>query len=200
MNTNDPSGSELTSENPGTPQTSLIFTGVVCWALVSFGCYGLKILMQERPEFVGQPLRVTKAELVQEAPKIVVRKLSDDISAIKPVQPEDSDVRFDLNGRRDYRGLRTIIDMSGGFQGRYLLTNQFDEPMFVLFKCPHPHTESGESQSLQAGELRLRASAPGVQENSKEAWFWSGVIDQHSSASIDVSYQVASLKGVSYKV
>jgi len=109
-------------------------------------------------------------------------------------------VRFDVSGRRDYRGLRTILDMSGGFQGRYMVSNQFDEPMFVLFKCPHPRTEDGDNQSLQAGELRLQASTAGVQESSKEAWFWSGVIDQHTSASIDVSYTVASLKGVSYRV
>ena len=62
------------------------------------------MLMQERPEFVGQPMRVSMAELVQDSPQIVVRKVSDDVSVIKAIQPESSEVSFDMQGRRDYRG------------------------------------------------------------------------------------------------
>ena len=100
--------------------------------------------MQERPEFVGQPVRTTKAELVQDSPQVVIRKVGDDVSAVKPAQPESSDVLFDMQGRRDYRGLRTIMDMSGVFRASYLLTNHFEEPIFVLFKCPHPRAQNSE--------------------------------------------------------
>src|SRR5204862_2053966 len=92
-----------------------VTAALLSWAVISAGFFGLKVLMEERPEFVGQPLRVTKGELVQESPRVVVRKVNEDISVIRPAQPEFSDVRFDMNGRRDYRGLRTIRDMSGEF-------------------------------------------------------------------------------------
>src|SRR5688572_25967247 len=135
MNANDPV--------PGTrppaallhPLAAPVTAGLLSWAAISFGFFGLKMLMQERPEFVGQPMRVTSAELVQESPQVVARKVSDDLSVIKPVQPDSSDVRFDMQGRRDYRGLRTIMDMSGEFRARYVLTNEFEEPIFILFKC-----------------------------------------------------------------
>src|SRR6185503_8259607 len=181
------------------PLFTPIAAGLLSWGAISIGFFGLKTLMQERPEFVGQPLRVTKAELVQESPQVVVRKVSDDISVIKPIQPGSSDVHFDMKGRRDYRGLRTIRDMSGEFRARYLLTNSFEEPLFVLFKCPHPRTQNEESQNLLAGELRLQAP-DGTQENTKDAWFWSGTLEARSSASIEISYHVASLKGVTYRV
>jgi hypothetical protein len=182
------------------PLRPAITAGLASWVAISLGFLGLKMLMQERPEFVGEPLRVTRAGLVQDSPQIVVRKVSDDILVIKPTEPEFSDIRFDMKGRRDYRGLRTIIDMSGQFRARYVLTNAFVEPVFVLFKCPHPRTANEETQSLPAGELRLQTSAPGEQENTKDAWFWSGTIEAYGSASIEISYQCASLKGVSYRV
>src|SRR5438477_5144484 len=96
--------------------SSAIVAGLVCWLAISCGFFGLKLLMEERPEFVGQPMRVTQAELVQESPQVVSRKVSDDISVIRPTQPESSNIRFDMNGRRDYRALRTITDMSGEFR------------------------------------------------------------------------------------
>ena len=177
-----------------------VTAGLISWVAISLGFFGLKMLMQERPEFVGQPMRLTRAELVQDSPQIVVRKVDDDILVIKPAQPEFSDVRIDMKGRRDYRGLRTIMDMSGEFRARYTLTNAFAEPIFVLFKCAHPRTESGDSQTLPAAELRLQTSANGDQENTKDAWFWSGTIEARGSAVIEISYQCASLKGVSYRV
>ena len=182
------------------PFSPAVTAGLASWLAISLGFLGLKMLMQERPEFVGQPMRTTRAELVQEAPQVVVRKVGDDISVIKPTQPEASEVRFDMKGRRDYRGLRTIMDMSGDFRASYVLTNAYPEPVFVLFKCPHPRTENGDGPGLLAGELRLQTPAAGEQENTKDAWFWSGRIEPHGSVSIEVSYQCGSLKGVSYRV
>ena len=83
-------------------------------------------------------MRTNSAELIQESPRVGARKVGDDVSVIKPVQPEFSEVRFDMSGRRDYRGLRTIRDMSGEFHASYVLTNSLEEATFVLFKCPHP--------------------------------------------------------------
>ena len=174
--------------------------GLVSWLLMSLGFFGLKILMQERPEFVGQPVRTTKAELVQESPQVVVRKVGDDVSVIKAGQPDSSDVVFEMQGRRDYRGLRTIMDMSGVFRASFVLTNSFEEPIFVLFKCPHPRAQNSDDQSLLAGELKLQSSVPGEVESSKNAWFWTGMLAPHASADIQISYHVASLKGVTYRV
>jgi len=39
----------------------------------------------------------------------------------------------------------------------------------------------------------LQASASGVQENVKDAWFWSGSLEA-TVGEHDISYQVASLK------
>jgi len=175
-------------------------TALLSWAAISLGFLGLKLLMEERPEFVGQPMRVTQAELIQESPQVITRKVRDDISAIKLAQPDSSDVRFEMDGRRDYRGLRTIRDMSGEFRARYVLTNSLEEPVFVLFKCPHPRTENGDSQSLLAGDLKLQASVQGVQDSTTNAWFWSGTLESRSSANMEVSYRVASLKAVNYRV
>jgi hypothetical protein len=185
---------------PPSPLAGVITVGLFCWVAISCGFFGLKMLMEERPEFVGQPMRITQAELVQESPRIVMRKFTDDISVIKAAPPEFSDVRFDIAGRRDYRGLRTIRDMSGQFRARFVLSNSFEEPVFVLVKCPHPRTENGDSQTALAGELRLQASTSGLQEASKDAWIWSGSLPKQSSANIDISYRVASLKAVTYKV
>ena len=176
----------------------LIATGLGCWVVIAFSFLGLHILMEERPEFVGQPMSAAKTELIQEAPRVVVRKLSDDVAVIKTAQPESSEVSFEMRGRRDYRGLRTVMDMAGEFHARHVLVNAFDEPVFVLFKCPHPRAE-GEA-GLQASGLKLTASAPGVQENAKDAWLWSGQLAAHGTVSVDVSYQAAALKGVSYRL
>jgi hypothetical protein len=183
-----------------TPLFSPVFAGILSWIAISLGFYGLKMLMHERPEFVGPPMRATQTELVQESPQIVIRKSSDDISVIKPAQPETSDVMFTMIGRRDYRGLQTTLDMSGEFRAKYILTNSFAEPQFVLFKCPHPRAEQSENQSVLAGDLKLQASLPGHQESTKEAWFWSGTIAPHGVAEVEVSYHVTALKGVTYRV
>ncbi len=177
-----------------------VAAGLICWAAISLGFLGLKILMQQRPQFVGPPMTATKAILVQESPQIVTRKVSDDVSVIKPAQPASADVRFDMTGRRDYRGLKTISDMSGQFRADYVLTNSFDEALFVLLKCAHPHSDSETGQGLLAGGLRLQASVPGVEENVKDAWLWSGTIAPRSAVTVSISYEVASLRGVTYKI
>ncbi|MBE0545149.1 MAG: hypothetical protein IH623_27740 [Verrucomicrobia bacterium] len=204
MNNSIPSAGQDSSATPPTPATgplvAPITAGLLSWGAIAIGFLGLKILMQERPEFVGPPIRSTKAELVQESPQVVARKVSDDVSVIKPVQPQFSDVQINMQGRRDYRGLRTVLDMSGEFRARYSVTNAFEEPLFVLFKCPHPRTERGDNQGLLAGELRLQSSVNGVQENVRDAWIWSGTLEPHTAASLEVSYHVGSLQGISYRV
>src|SRR5204863_7898207 len=100
------------------------------------------MLMQERHEYVGEPMRIRQAELIQDSQRVISRKVTDDISVIKGAQPESSDITFEMTGRRDYRGLRTIRDMAGGFLGEFVITNAAEEASFVLFKCPHPRTEN----------------------------------------------------------
>lgn len=207
MITNDPSTGErpaaaprpVSSPLPCRPSFGTIAAGLLAWAAISAGFFGLKMLMEDRPEFVGQPASGLKAEMIQESPRVVTRKISDDVSVIKPMQPEHSEVRFDMTGRRDYRGLRTIVDMSGDFHAQFGLTNGLDEAVFVLFKCPHPRTGTPNGGSLPASGLRLQSSANGVQENTGDAWLWSGALEAHASANIDISYQVASLKGATYR-
>ena len=167
---------------------------------ISLGFLGLHMLMQERPEFVGQPMRSAKTALVQESPRVVIRKVSDDIAVIKPAQPDSSEIAFDMQGRRDYRGLRTTMDMSGGFHARHILKNAFDEPIHVLFICPHPHADGDSRQSLLASGMKLQASAPGLQENADDAWRWSGTIEARGTVTIEVSYQASSLIGVTYRM
>ena len=182
------------------PSPNTIASGLLAWAVISAGFFGLKMLMQNRPEFVGQPTSGLKAEMIQESPAVVARKTSDDVSVIKPMQPEHSEVLFDMTGRRDYRGLRTVMDMSGEFHAQFGLTNALDEAVFVLFKCPHPRTGTPDGGSLPASGLRLQSSVNGVQENAGDAWLWSGTLEAHDGANIDISYQVASLKGATYRV
>ena len=61
--------------------------GLLSWGALCLGFFGLHLLMQERPQFVGQPLRASRATLVQESPRIVTRKTSDDISVFRWAQP-----------------------------------------------------------------------------------------------------------------
>ena len=180
--------------------TAPIGFGLLSWAVICVGFLGLHRLIQERPQFVGQPLRASRATLIQDSPRLVTRKASDDISVFRWTQPALSDINFNMRGRRDYRGLKTISDMSGQFTARYVVTNSADEPLFALFKCPHPRAEGQDDQSLLAGGLKLRASIAGIQESAKDAWFWSGSIPAHESATVEVDYQVAALKGVSYRI
>ena len=67
------------------PLFAPLLAAFLSWALISLGFLGLKMLMKERPEFVGPPMRATQVELMQESPQAVMRKASDDVSVIKPV-------------------------------------------------------------------------------------------------------------------
>jgi len=198
---NDNIGPQSASQNvSSSPLFAPILATVLCWVAIRLGFLGLNMLMQERPEFVGEPRGASKVVLVQESPRIVGRKRTDDVSVIKSMQPNSSQIRFNMSGRRDYRGLKTISDMSGQFSGRFTVTNGGNEPMFVLFRCPHPRTDSNDRQSFAAGGLKLQASVPGVQENATNAWLWSGALAEHASATIEISYQAASLKGAVYRI
>jgi hypothetical protein len=195
-----PAPPPISTSAPWRLSANTLAVGILSWAAISAGFFGLQMLMQDRPEFVGQPSGGPKAALIQDAPSVVMRKVSDDVSVIKPMQPEHSDIRFDMSGRRDYRGLRTIMDMSGGFHAQFGLTNVLEEPVFVLFKCPHPRTGTPDGGSLPASGLRLQSSVSGAQENAGDAWLWSGALEAHSGANLDISYQVASLMGATYRV
>ena len=78
--------------------SGLIGAGLLCWIATGLGFFGLHVLMQERPEFVGQPMRSSKTELVQESPRVVIRKLSDDVAVIKSAQPASSGRRIPRGG------------------------------------------------------------------------------------------------------
>ncbi len=179
--------------------SSALGVGIFCWVLLALGFVGLKILMKERPEFVGQPAATTASELIQDSPRVVMRKVSDDVSTIKPAQPAFSDVQFNMAGRRDYRGLRTTMDMSGDCHARYVLTNAEDEAAFVLFKCPHPRPQGDVSGTFRVADLRLTAPTNGTQDIARDAWVWSGTLPPHGNAAIEISYQADSLKGVNYR-
>jgi hypothetical protein len=207
MTTNEPTSGgppvltpPISAAAPGRLSANTLAAGILVWALMSAGFFGLQTLMQNRPEFIGQPAPGPKAALEQDSPSLVMRKVSDDVSVIKAMQPEHSEIRFDMTGRRDYRGLRTIMDMSGEFHARYGLTNALDEAVFVLFKCPHPRTGMPDGGSLPASGLRLQSSVNGAQENAGNAWLWSGTLEGRSGADIDISYQVASITGAAYRV
>jgi hypothetical protein len=200
MMTNDTTNGQRPAPGPYLPAANTLLAGFLAWAAISAGFFALKMLMEERPEFVGQPASKLSADMIQESPWVVTRKMSDDVSVIKAMQPEHADVRFNMAGRRDYRGLRTIMDMSGEFHAQFGLSNGLDEAVFVLFKCPHPRNGIPDGGSLAAGGLRLQSSVDGVQENGSDAWLWSGALEAHRVANIDISYQVAALKSATYRV
>lgn len=184
--------------NPRRTSGWLLAMGVAAWVALTLGFAGLRMLLQERPQFVGQPLQHSRAQLLQESPRIQWRKASEDVALIHPGQPYHSDVLFDLAGHRDYRGLRTLVDMAGQFQARHILTNPYPEPLFVLFQSPHPKGMGGSE--IQVGDLRLKASIEGIHENGKDALIWSGRLGPNQSIALDVSYQVASIREVHYRV
>jgi hypothetical protein len=177
-----------------------VFVGLICWLCMAIGFQGLKVLMGERPQFIGKPLQFQTGDLLQESPTAMLRKVHDDVSSYKEIQAERTDIEFHMRARRDYRGLRTIIDMAGDFQGRYTITNPFDEPVFVLFKCPHPRPSGNSRHGLKASALDLNAGGTGIRENTSDAWFWSGELPANGSQEIRISYHAASVRSVQYKL
>jgi hypothetical protein len=180
--------------------TGRVLAGFFSWLCMAVGFYGLNILMRERPQFAGEPVRFSSVELIQESPSVVMRRIHDDVSVMQETQPEQTQVSFSMKARRDYRGLRTIIDMEGRFEGRYTLTNPHPDTVFVLFKCPHPRSEKNSSYNLNASALSLVSSTAGIEENTATAWFWSGEIEAQKSVQITVSYRAATITGVRYLI
>lgn len=175
-----------------------IAAGLAAWVLIALGFLGLAMLMEERPQFAGIPVRFSSVELIQDSPAVVIRRASDDVALWREIHPDRSDIGFLMRARRDYRGLRTIIDMDGQFTGRYTISNRFDEPLFVLFKCPHPRAANQEP--INTSGLTLAADGAGEQENGTAAWLWSGEIGARESREITVSFGTAALTGLRYNV
>jgi hypothetical protein len=91
-NTNPTISRSSESGLSSSPLFAPIAAAVISWAMISLGFFGLKMLMEQRPEFVGQPMAFSKAVLIQEAPRIVSRKLTEDVSVIRTIQPQASDI------------------------------------------------------------------------------------------------------------
>lgn len=199
MNSNEPQA-RISTQPPSLPsplRTSAT-AAFLAWVVISVGFLGLRMLMQERPEFVGEPMRFSRAVLVQEAPRVYVRSVNDDVSLVRSLQPEAAEIVFDMKGRRDYRGLKTISDMSGTFSGRFTLANTTGEALHVLFQCPHPRDDSPNGAGPAVAGLRLNSSIEGLQESSPEGWLWSGRLDAGTNVVLEVSYQAGALKGARY--
>lgn len=128
---------------------------LIAWVCIALGFFGLNRLLRERPQFAGLPAQFSRVGLVQESPVVLIRKVSDDVALVREAQPDQAQVLFTMNARRDYRGLRTIIDMEGKFSGQFTVSNPFDEPIFVLFKCRHPRGEQDGSESVNTSALSL---------------------------------------------
>ena len=58
--------------------------------------------------------------------------------------------------------------------------------------------EAGEG--LNAGALELDAGGSGIVQNTPSAWLWSGEIEAGDSREIVVSYRIARVRGVEYRV
>ena len=56
------------------PPAAPVAAGLLSWLIIALGFFGLRMLMQERPQFVGQPMRSSMTELVQESPRIVMQR------------------------------------------------------------------------------------------------------------------------------
>lgn len=186
-------------ERPASRLSALVAAGLLVWLLIAGGFLGLRVLMQERPQFVGPATRSAMITLVQDSPQAVFRRVGDDVAAVRALRPEFSEVIFDLQGRHDHRGLKTVVEMGGTVVARHVLTNALAEPIFVLFRCPHPRA-GDPAGPLQASGLRLRSSVPGLEESVRDAWLWSGEVAPHAAATVEVSYQAAALKGIRYQV
>ncbi len=172
----------------------------MAWIVISVGFLGLRMLMQQRPEFVGQPMRLSHTVLVQDAPSVFVRSVNDDVSLVRSIQPAAAEISFDMKGRRDYRGLKTISDMSGTFTGRFTLSNTSSEAAHMLFQCPHPRDDSANGPGPAVAQLKLTSTLEGTQESSPEGWLWSGKVGAGSNVVLEVRYAAGALKGVRYNI
>lgn len=174
---------------------------VLGWIVVSCGFFSLHQLMRHRPQFSGAPGPAPRASLVQDGPRLMLRRVPDDIAVVQPVKPDRSDIEFVMRGRRDHRGLRTVTDMGGTVRAIYTLTNTLPEEVFLLFRFPHPRLDGvHRSGSRPVNRLQLATSIPGIREDSPQEWIWSGKVGTGSVASFSLEYEVASLQQLAYRV
>ncbi len=104
MNTSNVSQEELAQTGASIQRRAsggLVIMGVSTWLGLTLGFAGLRLLLQDRPQFVGQPLQHIQARLLQESPRVQWRKASEDVALVHPGQPSHSEVLFDLRGHRD---------------------------------------------------------------------------------------------------
>ncbi len=173
----------------------------ILWCvLLAAGFAGLRYLLGARPEFVGAPPRYPTTILVQETPRVLVRGLRDDVSAVDEIHPDTADVRFELTARTDSRGLRVLQELAGSFEARFTLLNTRPDPVFVLFRLPHPHADGTSASGVATKAVRLEVDGPGVRESSASAWYWSGRLDPGASRVLVVGYETAGVSGVRYAV
>ncbi|MFN7953695.1 MAG: hypothetical protein U0610_18355 [bacterium] len=166
--------------------------------LMAAGFAGLRYLLDARPEFVGAPPRYPTSVLVQEAPRVLLRGVSDDVSAVDEVHPDTADVRFELAARTDSRGLRVLQELAGTFEARFTLINSRPDPVFVLLRMPHPYADGTSAVGMATKAVRLEADGPGVRESSASAWYWSGRLDPGAHRALVVGYETAGVGGVRY--
>lgn len=76
----------------------MVAAGAIAWPIVSGGFWGLRMHMQERPQFVGPATRSAMTTLVQDSPQAVFRRAGDDVAAVRTLRPALSEVTFDLRG------------------------------------------------------------------------------------------------------
>ncbi|MBL9134910.1 MAG: hypothetical protein JNK85_03535 [Verrucomicrobiales bacterium] len=187
-------------ENSVQQSVPAVVAAVLCWLLMAMGFLGLHTLLQQRPQFVGESTVASRVFLVQESPQLVTRRQSDDVSVVIAAEPLRSEIEFQMRGRRDHRGLRTLSDMSGTVRARYVVTNRFEEPLFVLMRIPHPAMQGGEDSGSFVSGLRLIAQPEGQQEQGKHGWFWSGRLGPGEGATVEVDYQASALRGLHYRL
>lgn len=187
-------------ENPVQSSLAAVVAALLCWLLMTMGFVGLRWLLEQRPQFVGESTAASRVVLVQESPQVITRRQSDDVSVVIPAEPLRSDIEIQMRGRRDHRGLRTLSDMAGTVRARYVITNQYAEPLWVLLRMPHPTMEPGDDAASFVGGLRLVAQPEGMQEQGARGWFWSGRIGPGETASVEMSYQASALRGLQYRI
>lgn len=177
-----------------------VLVAFVCWLILALGFVGLKVLMHERPQFAGPSVQQRTIRLEQGSPKVVIRKRSDDVSAVISVQPALSEISLVIQGKRDYRGLKTVAAMDASVSLVYTWTNHFDEPIHILFRAPHPTNAFAGTRGVTARDLRLTSSLPGKTLPSAEGWLWTGLVEKEQALELSLAYEASNLRGFQYAV
>jgi hypothetical protein len=183
--------------------TSTVLAALGCFLLSSLGFWLLLVLMEERPQFVGEGLTFPRRSFLQDAPSVALRKVGDDVSAYVRVPPDRSDVRFELHALRDHRGLKTVHAMEGELRAEYTIENPYDERVFVLFRCDHPRSaEEGArgGQRVQTSGISMETTHEGQRLDATDAWLWSGELDAGEVQRIAMHYRVPRVTSVGYRL